>query len=116
MEIRIESPHFTPDESLNTSIMEKVGKLEHLGERLIRSDVCLKLDKSDKDDNKICEIKVLGPGKSLFAKKRALTFDDALTKTVHAIEEQLRRKKTKLEKVKEKLEPKEIEEQENEES
>jgi putative sigma-54 modulation protein len=110
MEIRIESPHFKLAEQLNEYVNDKVIKLEHLNERLIRSEVCLKLDKSATTDNKICEIRVLSPGKDLFACKRNTTFEDAIAKTVHALEKQLRKKKTKQEKEKAKLTIEEVEE------
>ncbi len=103
MEIKIESPHFKVSKQLNQHIAEKVGKLEHLNERLIRSEVCLKLDKSSTDDNKVCEIKLVGPMKNLFASSRCMTFEDAITETMHALEKQLRKQKTKKEKGREKL-------------
>jgi len=104
MEIQIESPHFTVSSQLNAFINAKVGKLEHLNERLIRSEVCLKLDKSSTDENKTCEIKVFGPQIDLFASHRCMTFEDAVTEAVHAIEKQLGKEKTKKEKGREKLE------------
>lgn len=97
MEIKIESPHFTVSTHLNQYVTDKVSKLEHLDERLIRSDVYLKLDKSSTDDNKICEIKVIAPRKSIFASRRSITFEDAITQSVHALEKQLRKRKSKWE-------------------
>lgn len=97
MEITIESPHFTISTPLNDYVINKVSKLEHLDERLIRSDVYLKLDKSSTDDNKICEIKITAPRKTIFASRRSLTFEDAITQTVHALEKQLRKRKSKWE-------------------
>ncbi len=103
MEIKIESPHFTVTSQLNDYLIEKVGKLERLNERLIRSEVCLKLDKSATDDNKICEIRLVGPQKNLFASTRCMTFEDAIIETIHALEKQLRKQKTKKEKGREKI-------------
>jgi len=103
MEIKIESPHFIVSSQLNDYINEKVGKLEHFNERLIRSEVTLKLDKSATDDNKICEIRVVGPQKNLFASIRCMTFEDAVIETIHALEKQLRKLKTKKEKGREKM-------------
>lgn len=103
MEIKIESPHFKLSQQLNVFVNEKVGKLEHLNERLIISEVCLKLDKSSTDDNKICEIKVLGPRIDLFASERSTTFENAVTSTIHALEKQLRKSKTRKEKGKDKM-------------
>ncbi len=103
MEIKIESPHFIVSSQLNDYVNEKVGKLERLNERLIRSEVCLKLDKSATDENKICEIRVVGPQKNLFASTRCMTFEDSIVETIHAIEKQLRKLKTKKEKGREKM-------------
>lgn len=110
MEIIIESPHFKVSETLNTYINNRVGKLEHLNERLITSEVCLKLDNSSTDENKICEIKVFGPQIDLFASEQCSTFEDAVTETVHALEEQLRKNKTKREKGRDKMNMEENEE------
>src|SRR5580700_8870681 len=103
MEITIESPHFTVSSTLNEFIKAKAGKLEHLNERLILCEVCLKLDKSSTDDNKICEIKIIGPQINLFASERCMTFEDAISETIHALEKQLRKQKTKKEKGREKM-------------
>jgi putative sigma-54 modulation protein len=104
MEITIESLHFTLSEHLNNFIHEKVNKLTHLNERLIMSEVSLKISKSATEENKLCEIKVLGPHVDLFASHHAATFEDAITETVHALEEQLRKSKTKKEKGHDKIE------------
>lgn len=112
MEIKIESPHFTMSQQLNDFVNERVGKLEHFNERLISSEVCLKLDKSSAHDNKICEIKALGPQIDLFASQRSTTFEDAVTETVHALEMQLKKAKTKREKGRDTMEVDDISEEE----
>lgn len=103
MEIRIESPHFTVNSLLEEYIMRKVNKLSHFNERLIWAQVLLKLDKADRDDNKICEIKVHGPGEDLFAFNKCITFEDAITETIKSIEKQMRKRKTQWKKGKEKM-------------
>ncbi|HXP52695.1 MAG TPA: ribosome-associated translation inhibitor RaiA [Bacteroidia bacterium] len=104
MEIIIESPHFTVNELLKEYTEKKVGKLIHFDERLIKSEVLLKLDKSKTDDNKICEVKTNGPHRSLFASSRALTFEDAISQVVHALEKQLKKEKVKARRDGKKLE------------
>jgi putative sigma-54 modulation protein len=103
METTIESPHFIVSQQLNDFVNAKVSKLEHMNERLILGEVRLKLDKSSTDDNKICEIKILGPHIDLFASYRCMTFEDAITETIHALEKQLRKEKTKNEKGRDKI-------------
>ena len=93
MKIIIESPHFTINEQLQSYTLEKVGKLAHFDEKLIKSEVMLKLDKAEADDNKICEIKVTGDKKNLFASRSSRTFEDAIIQVIHALEKQLRKQK-----------------------
>jgi putative sigma-54 modulation protein len=97
MEIIIESPHFTVNNLLNEYVTKKVKKLAHINDRIIKSNVFLRLDKSSTDDNKICEIKVFAPGHSIFASRKSLTFEDAITQSVHALEKQLKKQKDKWE-------------------
>jgi putative sigma-54 modulation protein len=97
MKIIIESPHFTVSTHLNKYTTVKVQKLAHINDQLIRSDVFLRLDKSNTDDNKICEIKVFAPGHNFFARRQCLTFEDAVTQVIHALEKQLGKQKTKWE-------------------
>jgi putative sigma-54 modulation protein len=103
MEIIIESPHFTVSEQLNDFVKAKLHKIEHLHERLILGEVRLKLDKSSTDNNKICEIRISGPQIDLFASYRCMTFEDAVTENIHALQKQLRKEKTKREKGREKI-------------
>jgi putative sigma-54 modulation protein len=103
MEITIESPHFKASSELIDYVNGKAGKLVQINERLILCEVFLKLDKSSTDTNKVCEMKVLGPQIEIFASEQSTTFEEAVTETIHALEKQLRKQKTKNEKGREKL-------------
>jgi putative sigma-54 modulation protein len=103
MEIRIESPHFTVNELLQEYVNKKVAKLSHFNERIMWCNVLLRLDKSNTEENKVCEIKIHAPKEDLFATSRCTTFEDAVTETIHALEKQMRKKKTSWQKGKEKL-------------
>jgi putative sigma-54 modulation protein len=94
MNITIQSLHFTANQTLTDFVNEKMGKLEHVNNQITRGDVCLKLDKSDTDENKICEISLKTPGKDLFAKSQCMTFEEAITDTIEALQKQLRKVKT----------------------
>jgi len=114
MEIIIESPHFTVNDMLQEYVTRKVNKLEHLNERIIKSEVLLKLDKSDTEDNKICEVILHAPRKNFFAVSKSSTFEDAVSATMHSLEKQLRKQKTKFEKTNKKIEMEDISEGESE--
>ena len=93
MEISIQSPHFTTNDHLTDFVTKKVNSLSHLNSRIMKSEVCLKLDKSDTAENKVCEIKLVIPGNDLFAKRQCHTFEEAITKVVDALQEQVRKHK-----------------------
>ena len=97
MNIKIQSPHFTLNKGLNDFVTKKVKKLSRLYDRIEAGEVCLKLDKSDTDKNKICEIRLAVPGKDLFAKRKSDHFDKAVNETVDVLERQIEKMKTKFE-------------------
>ena len=108
MKINIQSPHFTVNAQLTKYVTDKVNKLAEFNNRILKSEVCLKLDKSDTDLNKVCEIRVIAPEKNLFAMRRAVTFEEAVNTTVHAIEKQIKKRKSKRDSDNETLEIEEI--------
>ena len=114
MEIKVESPHFTINSLLQEYIIRKVGRLSHFNKRFLSAEVLLKLDKSDTDDNKVCEIKLVGPRKDLFATCKASTFEDAITEVIHSLEKQMRKQKTRYGSDKEKINVEDTEGEETE--
>ncbi|OFY94092.1 MAG: ribosomal subunit interface protein [Bacteroidetes bacterium RIFCSPLOWO2_12_FULL_31_6] len=95
MKIVIQSPHFTPKQVLTDFVTEKVNKLSHFYDRIESAKVCLKLEKSDTTENKICEIELAVPGNNLFAKRSSRTFEEATTEAIHAIQNQMDKLKSK---------------------
>ncbi len=95
MKVNISSVHFDADQKLLNFIEEKVGKLETFYDKIIDSSVVLKLDKSSDKENKVAEIKLVVPGKDLFAKKQCKTFEEAVDAAVEALRRQVRKQKTK---------------------
>ena len=94
MEAKVHSIHFDADKDLLQFIQEKVEKLELFHDKIISSEVYLKIDKSSNTDNKVAEIKINIPGKKLFAKKKCKSFEEATDTAVDAIKRQLKKRKT----------------------
>jgi putative sigma-54 modulation protein len=94
MEIKIQSIHFDADQKLINFIEEKVEKLTQYYDKIIRSDVSLKLEPADRE-NKIAEIRLYVPGKELFAKKQCKTFEEATDEAVEALRRQIIKFKSK---------------------
>jgi putative sigma-54 modulation protein len=96
MEIRVHSVHFTADQKLIDFINEKVSKLGLFYDNIIAADVYLKLDKEHAFDNKISELKVLIPGKELFAQKQCNSFEEAVDLAVEALRKQVMKQKERI--------------------
>lgn len=93
MDIQIQSLHFKASEQLQDFIREKVGKLISHNDSIIRAEVTLSQGGSGDPENQYCEITLFVPGYNYFAKKNAATYETAITRTVHAVHEIMRRAK-----------------------
>ncbi|TXI83331.1 MAG: ribosome-associated translation inhibitor RaiA [Crocinitomicaceae bacterium] len=96
MEIKIHSIHFDADRKLLDYINDKVTKLTLFFDNIITCEVFLKLDKSSDKENKITEIKILIPGKELFAKKQCKSFEEATDLVAEALRKQVVKHKEKI--------------------
>jgi len=97
MKLTIQSLHFTEKYELNNFVTDKVNKLSHLYNKIESAQVCLKLDKSDQTENKVCEIRLAIPGNDLFAKRQCQTFEDATNQVVDILQRQIKKMKTRFE-------------------
>ena len=96
MQIKVHSIHFDADKELVDFVQERINKLEQFYDHIIGGEVYLRLDRSDSRENKITEIKILIPGKELFAKKQGKTFEEATDDSIEAIRRQIQKVKGKL--------------------
>ena len=95
MKIKVQSIHFTADKKLLQFVEEKVEKLIQYYDSIIDSEVFLRLDKSENTLNKIAEIKINTPGKTLFAKEQRKTFEEATDVALEALRKQITKQKEK---------------------
>ena len=70
MKLQMSSIKFDADDKLLDLIQRKADKLETYYDRIIDGEVNLIVDKNDKRENKVCEIKLNVPGSTLFAKEQ----------------------------------------------
>lgn len=94
MEIKVQSIHFDADQKLVSFVEERLGKLTQYYDKIIGSDVFLKLEPADRE-NKVAEIKLTIPGKDLFAKKQCKSFEEATDEAVEALRRQINKHKSK---------------------
>tara|TARA_B100000795_G_scaffold65782_1_gene44804 strand:+ start:8618 stop:8920 length:303 start_codon:yes stop_codon:yes gene_type:complete len=96
MQVQVHSVHFDADAKLLEFIQSKLSKLEQFHDQIIGTEVFLRLDKSDVNENKVAEIRMAVPGKELFAKKQSRSFEESTDVALEALRKQIRKYKSKL--------------------
>ena len=99
MKVKVQSIHFDADEKLISFIEDKVVKLRQFYDHITDSEVFLRIEKNDSHQNKVAEIKINTPGKTLFAKEQCKTFEEATDSAVEAIRRQMTKHKEKVKKL-----------------
>lgn len=98
MKVNITSVKFKTDRKLEEFINGKVEKLSGVYDGILGSEVILKLENNETQDNKVAEIRILIKGSDLFARKQSTTFEEATDTAVDALRKQLDRHKEKIRK------------------
>lgn len=96
MDFKVNTVHFTADGKLVDFIHSKVKKLELIYDNIIASEVYLRIDKNETQENKIAEVKLLLPGNELFARKQSKSFEEAADLAVSALKKQVEKHKSKV--------------------
>jgi putative sigma-54 modulation protein len=96
MEVKVHSIHFDADAKLISFINEKISKLNLFYDNILAGEVYLRIDKSSDFKNKVAEIRIITPGKEMFAKKQCKSFEEAADLAAEALRRQVKRKKGKL--------------------
>ncbi|WP_420321895.1 ribosome hibernation-promoting factor, HPF/YfiA family [Flagellimonas sp.] len=96
MKVNAQSVNFVADGKLMDFIQKRMDKLELFYDKVIGSDVYLKVDNTSAKENKIVEIKVLVPRDNIIVKKQCRTFEEAIDSACSSLERQLVKKKEKL--------------------
>ena len=95
MKVRVQSIHFIADKKLISFIEEKVDKLKQFYEDIIDSEVFLRIENADNLENKVAEIRINTPGKTLFAKEQCKSFEEATDQAIEALRRQITKYKDK---------------------
>ncbi len=95
MRLQVHSIHFDADRKLIDFIEQRVDKLNTFYDRLGDGEVFLKLN-NEGIENKTVEIKLNVPGKQLFAKEQARSFEAAADLAIEALRNQLKKFKTRI--------------------
>lgn len=95
MDIIIQTVHFDATEKLNDFVNKKVSKLGKFDSEIRKAEVSLKVVKPETAMNKEVAIKLLLPGKELFAQETCDTFEEAIDKLVDSLKIQVSKNKEK---------------------
>ena len=96
MNVNAQSVNFVADGKLIAFIQNRMDKLEVFYDKVISSDVYLKVENTSAKENKIVEIKVNVPKDMFIVKKQCKSFEEAIDSACNSIERKLVKKKEKM--------------------
>lgn len=89
MKLTMHTPDFKATNKIIKFVKASVVNITKDRDRILEAQVTLKLDKSTTQEDKICELRLVIRGNDLFASGRSKTFEESVTKCIHAIKHQL---------------------------
>ncbi|GAB3432833.1 HPF/RaiA family ribosome-associated protein [Niabella aquatica] len=97
MNVNIQTVNFDADQKLIDFVKRKMEKLHTFHDRIIESDVFLKLDNVvHQIKDKIVEIKVHVPRHSFFVKSTSKSFEESFEAAFDSLVNQVKRRKEKM--------------------
>ncbi len=96
MKLQMHSIHFDADRKLIDFIQRKAEKLDTFYDQIIDGEVFMRIDKNERNENKVVEIKLNVPGKQFFAKNQADSFEGAADEAVEGLRRQIKKYKEKV--------------------
>ena len=96
MKVNVHAVNFTADKKLVDFVQERLDKLEKFYDKVVSSDVFLKVEKTSEKENKIVEIKIHVPGDDFMVKKQCKTFEEAVEIASESLERLLVKRKEKI--------------------
>jgi putative sigma-54 modulation protein len=96
MKVNAQSVNFNADVELINFLQTRLDKLETFYDKVISSDVYLKVENTSVKENKIVEIKLHVPKNNFMVKKQCRSFEEAVDTACSSLERRLKKKKEKL--------------------
>ncbi|GMN11741.1 hypothetical protein MTsPCn9_29240 [Croceitalea sp. MTPC9] len=98
MTINIQYQQMPTSETLSKIVANKLKKLEHKYQFLIRADITFKMENDPTGNGKVCDMELSAPGPRIFARSNSDDFEKAAAETISDLEIQLRKRKGKFDK------------------
>jgi putative sigma-54 modulation protein len=96
MKVNVHAVNFNVDKKLVEFVDEKMNKLEKYYDKIVSSDVFLKVEKTSDKENKIVEVKIIVPGDEFVVKKQCKTFEEGVELASESLERLLLKRKEKI--------------------
>lgn len=96
MKVNTQSVNFNADQKLIDFIQQRMDKLDQYYDKIIKSEVFLKVENTSGKQNKIFEAIISVPGDSFIVKKVCKTFEEGADSAANSLVRQLRKRKEKL--------------------
>lgn len=96
MKVNTQAVNFNANPELLNFVQERMNKLETYFDKVIKSDVFLKVENTSGKENKVFEARVSVPGDSFVVKKQCKSFEEGADSAIASLERQLKKRKEKL--------------------
>jgi len=95
MKVNAQSVNFVADRKLLDFIQERMDKLDLFYDKIISSDIYLKVENTSAKENKIVEVKVHVPRGTFMVKKQCRSFEEAVDSACDSLGRKLVKRKQK---------------------
>ena len=96
MKVNAQSVNFNADATLIQFVQNRLDKLETFYDKVVCSDVYLKVENTSSKENKIVEIKIHVPKDKFVVKKQCKSFEEAVDSACNSLERKLKKRKEKM--------------------
>jgi len=97
MNVQIQTVHFDADQKLLEHVQKRIDKLKTFHDKITGVEVYLKLGNlSTKVKDKVAEIRVSVPKRSLFAKHESKVFEESFDQAFDSLVSQIKKTKEKM--------------------
>ena len=96
MNVNTQSINFVADIKLKNFIQKRFEKLDLFYDKIIQTDVYLKVENTSDKENKIFEAKLHVPGDTFVVKKHTKSFEEGADLVATSMERRLKKRKEKL--------------------
>ena len=96
MKVYVQSVNFNADKSLIEFIEKKLNGLDKFYDKIVDSEVYLKVQQTSEKENKTVDVKLNIPGNDIVVKKQCKTFEEGIMLAVESLKRSLEKAKEKV--------------------